>query len=286
MDNDDDSGGGRWLTYGEIAAARGTTRIAAVRLTQRHKWRRQRGNDGHARVLVPPDMLQPERPPPSGVDSNIARDVTADVPALLAAIETAHLGEVTALRGEIEALKKLADNATARVVDAEAIQAGLRSRLTEAEGRAIAATSRAEQAEARANQARAEAEEAIQGAERLRQAGAARAEQAEARADQERLAADRFRAEVEAARAEAAVAQEAAEARLSKAVEAHGSEVSGLRVRADDAVTRAERAEDERDAAREAHAKAMAANRKWEAADAARKAGGRLRRAWDGWRGC
>jgi hypothetical protein len=42
---------------------------------------------------------------------------------------------------------------------------------------------------------------------------------------------------------------------------------------------------DERDAAREAHAKAMAANRKWEAADAARKARGRLRRAWDGWRG-
>ena len=105
-----------------------------------------------------------------------------------------------------------------------------------------------------------------------------RADRAEARADQERLAADRFRAE-------SAVAQEAAEARLSKVEEAHGSEVAGLRVRADEAVARAERAEGERDVTREAHAKAMQANRKWEAADAARKARGRLRRAWDGWRG-
>jgi len=76
-----------------------------------------------------------------------------------------------------------------------------------------------------------------------------------------------------------------AEARLSKAMETHGSEVAGLRVRADEAEAKAERAEGERDAAREAHAKAMAANRKWEAADAARKARGRLRRAWDGWQG-
>jgi hypothetical protein len=203
MDSDDDSGGGRWLTYGEIAAARGTSRIAAVRLTQRHKWRRQRGNDGHARVLVPPDMLQPERPAPSGVDGNTTRDVTADVPALLAAIETAHLGEVTALRGEIEALKKLADNAAARVVDAEAIQAGLRSRLTEAEGRAIAATSRAEQAEAERDMARADHQKTVETVQRLEDAEArlskaeteaaaagTRAEQAEARANQARAEAE------------------------------------------------------------------------------------------------
>jgi hypothetical protein len=57
MDSHDDIGGGQWLTYEELAKARGIQRLAAVRLTQRHKWRRQRGNDGHARVLVPDDML-------------------------------------------------------------------------------------------------------------------------------------------------------------------------------------------------------------------------------------
>ena len=63
-------GNGRWLTYGEIAASRGTSRIAAVRLTQRHKWRRQMGNDGLARVFVPPDML------PNDVAGNTIDDVT------------------------------------------------------------------------------------------------------------------------------------------------------------------------------------------------------------------
>jgi hypothetical protein len=43
----------RWMTYDEVAAARGTTRRAAVMLVRRHKWRRQKDNEGHTRALVP-----------------------------------------------------------------------------------------------------------------------------------------------------------------------------------------------------------------------------------------
>lgn len=65
----DDTSDGQWVTYGELAKARNIERRAAVRLAQRRRWRRQAGNDGLARVLVPPDWLKP-------VDR--ARDVAAD----------------------------------------------------------------------------------------------------------------------------------------------------------------------------------------------------------------
>jgi hypothetical protein len=45
-DPGEDAGTGRWVTYDELAKVRGIERIGAVRLVQRKRWRRQRGNDG------------------------------------------------------------------------------------------------------------------------------------------------------------------------------------------------------------------------------------------------
>src|SRR3954468_4987528 len=45
------------VTYVERARARGITAAAAPRLTQRHKWPKQIGNDGFTRVVVPTSML-------------------------------------------------------------------------------------------------------------------------------------------------------------------------------------------------------------------------------------
>jgi hypothetical protein len=59
--NDDAGTTGRWMTYDELAEMRGIKRIGAVRLVQRYKWRRQAGNDGRARVLVPHDAVAPVR---------------------------------------------------------------------------------------------------------------------------------------------------------------------------------------------------------------------------------
>ena len=55
MDQDD----GRWLTYPELAAARGIDKPSAIRLATRKKWRRQRDNRRVVRVLVPPEWLAP-----------------------------------------------------------------------------------------------------------------------------------------------------------------------------------------------------------------------------------
>src|SRR3954451_2212382 len=57
---------GRWLSYAELAEMRGITRKAAARLTLRHGWRRQPGNDGATRVLVPPDIARRQTPRDDG----------------------------------------------------------------------------------------------------------------------------------------------------------------------------------------------------------------------------
>jgi hypothetical protein len=57
----DTDSAGTWMTYTELAVVRGIKRSGAVRLVQRYGWRRQPGNDGMARVLVPHDQLDRRR---------------------------------------------------------------------------------------------------------------------------------------------------------------------------------------------------------------------------------
>lgn len=57
-DSGDDT---RWMTYAELAEARGIKEPAAVRLVQRRHWERHQGNDGSARVAVPLSELRPSK---------------------------------------------------------------------------------------------------------------------------------------------------------------------------------------------------------------------------------
>src|SRR4051794_8520652 len=61
------------LTYSELATARGITLAAARRMTLRHRWPKQIGNDGLSRVLVPASALT--RPEYDGTGAG-----TGDVP--------------------------------------------------------------------------------------------------------------------------------------------------------------------------------------------------------------
>ena len=55
----EDSAGGRWLSYAELAEIRGIGRESAVKLVQRERWRRMPSNDRTIRVLVPAEWLKP-----------------------------------------------------------------------------------------------------------------------------------------------------------------------------------------------------------------------------------
>ncbi|MBA9065648.1 hypothetical protein GGQ91_005070 [Methylobacterium fujisawaense] len=50
------------LTCAELGAALGITAAGAKRLAIRHGWHKVQGNDGKARVAVPIERLEVERP--------------------------------------------------------------------------------------------------------------------------------------------------------------------------------------------------------------------------------
>jgi hypothetical protein len=103
----------RWLTYDEVADVRGTSRDGAIRWVQRRKLRRQPGNDGRVRVLVPPDILAvapPKRAP---------RTDTPDAPPAVAAFETALVVIREAHAGELSTLREMLDRARAETKEAQ-----------------------------------------------------------------------------------------------------------------------------------------------------------------------
>jgi hypothetical protein len=97
---------GQWLTLADLAKARGTSKASAARLVRRHKWRRQPGNDGHVRVLVPVEKA--DRPADRPADTSGAFVV---IQAALAAQERA---EARADRAESRADKLATELAEVR----------------------------------------------------------------------------------------------------------------------------------------------------------------------------
>jgi hypothetical protein len=220
----------RWMTFAELADARGISRESAIRLIRKKRWRRQRDNRGNVIALIPdPWADPPDRP--------------ADDPAERPAEQANNPAEPRwAINGfHTQALATLDTAVTT-----------LREQLVRAEARADSADQRADQAEARADAAESDSRRADALIADLE--GALRAKDTE-------LA--EYRVAVDQARTEAQQAQKAA---------------NGLRERAESA---------ERDLAVARHdaGAAQQAAAELRLAEEARKARGRLRRAWDGWRG-
>jgi chromosome segregation ATPase len=322
----DDGRDGAWLTYDQLAEVRHITRRAAVRMTQRHRLRRQPGNDGHVRVWVPHDMASPSQRQSHHDDGgDDASDDARDTGLLAGALSTLE-DAVSALREQLDAANTRADRAEAAVA-AERLRADRAETTVAAERqraddvRAQIGVLNAEMVVMRAEADRALAEERLRAdrlgwqvealsaevvrAEKQAEAVVGRAERAEAGRDAERARADALRSTIEdlrterevaardlgLARHDALAAQQAAakaDARTARAEQGEETE----RSRADTINAQLEATQEElagqralTDAARQdaqAVQEVAAALRR---ADDARKARGRLRRAWDGWRG-
>jgi len=148
--------GARRMTYAELAAARGISPASAKRLTQRHRWGRQIGNDGVVRVIVPlsalvnsaegqgknitPDNSMPPATTttgpvtPAAITGDVTNDVAGDViPAtdvLARAIETLREQLVKANQRE-EAERRRAEYAEHRLeVERQLVENG-RKRVDE-----------------------------------------------------------------------------------------------------------------------------------------------------------
>jgi hypothetical protein len=165
----------RWMTYAELALARGIGTASAKRLAFRRRWRRQAGNDGTARVAVPLE---------EATRRTGRHDAADDVARLVSGLEAA----LAALQADLDRERSRADRAeqsaehnALRLVEADAQIARLRAAAETAAlvkdslERALTSEERARrnaEAEAAAEQgARAEADAV---AEALRQADQAR----------------------------------------------------------------------------------------------------------------
>ena len=125
--------GGEWVSYSELAQRRGIDRDSASRLAVRHRWRRRKGNDGRAHVLVPADYLSPavvDSPPDSPLDMS-PRHV-AVLEAAIAALEAAQKATLEALereRGRVDAAEARADRIEQRADRVEVAAAELEAQL-------------------------------------------------------------------------------------------------------------------------------------------------------------
>ena len=126
--------GVRRMTYAELAQARGISVSAARRLTLRHRWHKQMGNDGLVVVSVPLPALEKLRKSATIIDatsrrtvifddavSDTARDATSDtVPDTVreSAIRAME-GAVAALTTQLAVANERADHAEQRAKRAE-----------------------------------------------------------------------------------------------------------------------------------------------------------------------
>lgn len=99
------------LTYAELAEMLSIKLVSAKRLVQRRKWSRIIGNDGVARIRVPSEALP--QPVVSDADGNKSSPVDAALALRVAELE----GQLEGLNGALEAERRRADAAEARVKD-------------------------------------------------------------------------------------------------------------------------------------------------------------------------
>ena len=128
----------RWLSYDELAAARGIKREAAKRLSFRRRWARRLSNDGVARVGVPASELVATHPRTDGdtvmtpvSDAALVDVLRAQVADLVAQRHAAALREA-ATRVEAEQARQEREDARVRAAAAEGEAKALREALEEA----------------------------------------------------------------------------------------------------------------------------------------------------------
>jgi hypothetical protein len=124
------SGEGRWVTYDELGRIRGIGRESAGKLAQRKRWRRIPGNDGVARVCVPPDWLTPAKEPSGEHSPGHSREPSPKFVLVLSKLHEA----ITSVTRALERSEARADAAVTRADGLRDAITVLEAKLATAEG--------------------------------------------------------------------------------------------------------------------------------------------------------
>ena len=193
-----DEAGSVWMTKAELARVRRISVASADRLIRRQRWRRQPGNDGRVRVLVPPLWATAPKSDPTDSEPADPTDML-DNPTNTSRAINALEGAVSTLReqlatayAQVEAERARADRAEQGRDGERARADGLRGRLTTMQEQLADAHASLQAAES----AGTRAERAEQGKERAETSLAA-----------ERARADALRERIEAMQTQLATAE-------------------------------------------------------------------------------
>jgi len=182
-DHPPDEADAQWMTFAELAAARGISRDSAIALVRRKRWRRQRDNRGHTLALVPNDgpelrraipVIQGDHPPDNRGVTPFHAQALAALEDALTALREAKDGEIATLRDVVDGMRSIVVRAEDRATRADNRADRLERDLAAARIIAQAAQRDAQEAVETVEQARAEARTAQEAAEALRQADQAR----------------------------------------------------------------------------------------------------------------
>jgi hypothetical protein len=194
---DGDMDGTRWLSYAELAEARGISKRSAIRLTFRHRWQRQKGNDGTVRVAVPMSELERRPDGTAVIDDDRGVNTHADsgiIKALAAAVlelqERAERDKV-----EITRERSRADAFEVQVRELLTTLSAVRDNVAQLREERATANAKADAAETRVDDLMAQ----------VRELGEGRAE-ARAKAQSLQLEVNRMRTEAERLKEELAAA--------------------------------------------------------------------------------
>ena len=138
----DSMDGTRWLSYAELAQARGISKASATRLVFRKGWRRRVGNDGVARAAVP--LTETARHAHDNTPDSIHGNIPDIIPGNTATVQ-GQTAELMALQATLDVrARELVDEITHRA-RSEGELVGLRGalRIAEAATRDATAQSRA-----------------------------------------------------------------------------------------------------------------------------------------------
>jgi hypothetical protein len=132
------------VTYAELAAARGISKVSAERLVRRRKWRRQADNQGVIRIFVP-SVAMSEADVCPDIRPDVPHDIRPDMSAAISAFNDA----VTALRERAEHDRTDLERVRQQCAEADARADRAEAALTAEQAARAATTVRAEIAERR-----------------------------------------------------------------------------------------------------------------------------------------
>jgi hypothetical protein len=164
-----DDEAGRWMTFAELSALRGTTKRAAVMLVRRHGWRRMNDNQGRVIAFIPATWAE-------AIPRDVARE--PPLPPLVTSSTEAspfHAAALAALEDALSALREAHARELSLLREAHQGETSvLQERVALTETRLAEAAAALRSAEVALEQAQEGRQEAVQALDQIRRADDAR----------------------------------------------------------------------------------------------------------------